>query len=101
MAIMAGASVIPYAQDSPKDWMTKQGLLNDLRTVVLAVLMVLLFWASMLIEPLSNFYELEPLGVEGIALVMLAYALWLAFIVGYWRLTAGFAGRLFRDKDDF
>jgi cation-transporting ATPase E len=99
MAVMAGASVIPYAQDSPRDWMTKQGLLNDRRTVILAVVMVLLFWASMLIEPFRKFYELEPLGVDGIALVVLAYLLWLGLIVGYWRLTAGLAERVFHDSE--
>jgi hypothetical protein len=99
MAIMAGASVIPYAQDSPKDWMTKQGLINDKRTVVLAVVMVLLFWASMLIESLREFYELTPLGIDGLALVVLAYLIWLGVIVGYWRLTAGIAERLFGDGE--
>ena len=91
---MAGAVLIPFAQDPPRDWMTNNGLFNDKRPIVMSGLMIVLFWLSMLIEPLRSFYELTPLGIVGILVALSGFLLWLVIIRAWWRSTAGLSERL-------
>ena len=76
--------------------MTKQGLVNDKRTMVLAAVMTLAFWASMFVEPFQTFYELRPLNVVGFLVTFLGYGLWLFAIAAWWRLSAPLAERVLK-----
>jgi cation-transporting ATPase E len=93
-AVMAGAVLIPFAQDPPRDWMTNNGLFNDRRPIVMSGLMILFFWASLIIEPLRRFYELERLGVVGLAVTFGGFFLWLLVIRAWWRSTASLSEKL-------
>jgi len=99
-AVMAGACLIPFAQDRPSEWMTKQGLFNDKRAAFLAGLMIVFFWISMIVEPFQSFYELRPLNIVGVLVTFLGFGLWLAAITGWWRLTAPLAERALRTDRD-
>jgi cation-transporting ATPase E len=98
-AVMAGAVLIPFAQDPPRDWMTNNGLFNDKRPIVMAGLMIVAFWASMIIEPLRRFYELDSLNVVGIFVAFAGFFLWLAVIRAWWRTTASLSERLIKPDE--
>ena len=93
-AVMAGAVLIPFAQDPPRDWMTNNGLFNDKRPIIMSALMILAFWVSMLIEPLQKFYELKPLGAVGLLATFGVFAGWFVVIRAWWRSTASLSERL-------
>lgn len=92
-AVMAGAVLIPFAQDPPRDWMRNAGLLNDKRPVIMAGLMITAFWACTVIEPFRSFYELQSLGVVGVIVSFGGFLLWLIAIRAWWRSTAEISER--------
>ncbi|MGE0685183.1 MAG: HAD-IC family P-type ATPase [Dehalococcoidia bacterium] len=98
-AVMAGAVLIPFAQDPPRDWMTNNGLFNDKRPIVMSGLMILFFWVSVIVEPLRDFYELDSLSIVPIFVVFAGFFLWLAIIRAWWRTTAGLSERLIKPDE--
>jgi cation-transporting ATPase E len=98
-AVMAGAVLIPFAQDPPRDWMTNNGLFNDKRPIVMSGLMIVAFWASMIIKPLRTFYELDSLSIVGIVVAFSGFFLWLIVIRAWWRSTASLSERLIKPDE--
>ncbi len=98
-AVMAGATLIPFAQDRPREWMTKEGFLNDRRTAGLAIAMIVLFWLSMIIEPFQSFYELRMLNFVGILVTMMGFLIWLCVIGSWWHVTASLAEKVLTERE--
>jgi cation-transporting ATPase E len=91
--VFAGATLIPFVDDEPAEWMTLRGFASPVRTALLAGVMLATALAVAL-SPLREFYELEPLGLAGWGAVLLTVALWALALAAAWRALDALLPRL-------
>jgi hypothetical protein len=86
-AVLAGVLVITFVDDPRPRWMTLQGLMNPVRSAVLAAAMLCGFAVAMAVPLLRRFYELELLDVRQWLFVIVGVAAWVLVLRPIWRLV--------------
>lgn len=91
---VAGALLIPFADDEPPAWMTADGLLRPVRTAVLAACMLASFVVAMAFEVPREFYELTVPDAPGWLSVGVAVAVWAVALRLLWRWAGRVSGQV-------
>jgi cation-transporting ATPase E len=86
-AVLAGVLVITFVDDPRPRWMTLQGLVNPLRSALLAAAMLCGFAVAMAVPLLRRFYELELLDARQWLFVAVGVAAWALVLRPIWRLV--------------
>jgi cation-transporting ATPase E len=83
--MLCGLVLIPFVEPPTKGWVGGDEFSGDRRPTVLAGIMLALFVITMIVPPLRDFFELQPLGVGDVGIVLAIVTVWAFGLRFIWR----------------
>jgi cation-transporting ATPase E len=83
--MLCGLVLIPFVEPPTKGWVGGDVYSGDKRPAVLAVIMLALFVVVMAVPPLRTFFELEPLGIADVGIIVAIVVVWAFGLRAIWR----------------
>lgn len=84
-ALVAGLLIIVLAERERDAWRKNNASGFDTRRIVLAMVMLVLFFIVMAVPGLRNFFEMKPFSLKDLAAVMIGATIWVVSLLLIWR----------------
>jgi cation-transporting ATPase E len=82
---LCGLVLIPFVEPPTQDWVGGDEYSGDKRPTIMAAIMLALFIIVMAVPPFRQFFELEPLGLLDIGIVLAVVTAWAFGLRFIWR----------------
>jgi cation-transporting P-type ATPase E len=83
--MLCGLVLIPFVEPPTKGWVGGDEFSGDRRPTILAGVMLAIFVAVMAIPALRNIFELQPLGIQDIGIILAIVIVWAFSLRFIWR----------------
>ena len=83
--ICSVASGWTFVEPPTKGWVGGDEFSGDWRPTVLAGIMLALFVITMIVPPLRDFFELQPLGIQEVGIIVAIVVVWAFGLRFIWR----------------
>jgi cation-transporting ATPase E len=83
--MLCGLVLIPFVEPPTKGWVGGDEFSGDRRPTILAGIMLALFVVVMIVPPFRTFFELEPLGIVDVGIIVGIVAVWAFGLRFIWR----------------
>ena len=83
--VLCGLVLIPFVEPPTKGWVGGDEYSGDKRPTILAGIMLALFVMVMAVPPFRSFFELEPLGLLDIGVILAVVTVWAFGLRFIWR----------------